>query len=208
MPGPKDSFLRAPPQPLSQSRGLGCGVFPGPLLCSWPASEPGGQATHGDSLHTAVPRTRPPNPERAPGPVSLETGEVITHCSPSTTPYRPHAASTFVQQMAGKSGLLGPHTQEQAKGFSQAPDWKKGTKLEAGAPSRPRPLHAAPAGPARAGSVCTGPHPQAGPRSPLGPLLPPEHGQPLPVWEHTPTSEHVAQGKNKHFLEAKVGEKS
>lgn len=133
---------------------------------------------------------------------------VITHCSPSIAPYRPHTASTFVRQTAGKPGLLGPHTREQAQGFSQAPSWKKGTKLEEGAPGRPRPLHTTPAGPARAGSARTGPHPQAGPRSPLGPLLPPERGQPLPVWEHTPTSEHVAQGKNKHFLEAKVGEKS
>ena len=200
MPGPKDSFLRAPPQPLSQSRGLGCGVFPGPLLCSWPASEPGARPP----VVTASTQSQ----KGCPGQCHWKQEPVITHGSASTAPYRPHAASTFVRQAAGKSGLLGPHTQERAKGFSQAPDRKKGTKLEAGAPSRPRPLHAARAGPARAGSARTGPHPQAGPRSPLGPLLPPERGQPLPMWEYTPTSEHVAQGKNKHFLEAKFGEKS
>lgn len=93
-----------------------------------------------------------------PGLVSFETGASYHSLLTQPALYRPHTpllpatVSTFVGQATGKSGHLGPLTQEQAKGFSQAPDWKKGTQTGGGgAPSRPGPLHATPAGPARAG---------------------------------------------------------
>lgn len=78
---------------LSQPRGLGFGVFPGPLLCSWPASEPGDRPP---MVTASTQLGRAPSHQTqkgCPGPVSFKTGasyhSLLTQHSTLQAPHTP-----------------------------------------------------------------------------------------------------------------------